>query len=53
MRVYVESATTTKSDGKEVQVPMHPSNLMLVKLELDDDRNRIIERKTMKIAESD
>jgi large subunit ribosomal protein L24 len=53
IRVYVESATTTKSDGKEVQVPMHPSNLMLVKLELDDDRNRIIERKTMKIAESD
>ncbi len=53
IRVYVESATTTKSDGKEVQVPMHPSNLMLVKLEVDDDRNRIIERKTMKIAESD
>ncbi len=53
IRVFLDSATVTKSDGKEVNVPIHPSNLMLVKLELDDDRKKIIEKKVMKIAESE
>ncbi|MFW9845194.1 MAG: 50S ribosomal protein L24 [Candidatus Thorarchaeota archaeon] len=53
VRVYLESATTTKADGKEAQIPVHPSNLMLVKLEFDDDRKRIIDNKVVKIAESD
>ncbi|MFW9888355.1 MAG: 50S ribosomal protein L24 [Candidatus Thorarchaeota archaeon] len=53
VRVYLESATTTKADGKEAQVPIHPSNLMVVKLELDDDRKRIINNKVVKVAESE
>ncbi|MFW9918381.1 MAG: 50S ribosomal protein L24 [Candidatus Thorarchaeota archaeon] len=53
IRVYVDSATTTKSDGKEAQIPLHPSNLMLVKLELDDERKQILERKTVQVAESE
>ncbi len=53
IRIYVDSATTTKSDGKEVQVPLHPSNLMLVKLELNDERKALLERKTVQIAESE
>ena len=51
IRVYVENASLTKSDGKETPIPMHPSNLMLVKLEMSDDRKRAIEKKTVKIAE--
>ncbi len=51
VRVYVDSATTTKSDGKETQIPIHPSNLLLVKLELNDERKQILERKTVQIAE--
>ena len=31
IRVYTDSATLTKSDGKEAAVPIHPSNLLLVK----------------------
>ena len=53
VRVFVDSATTTKSDGKETQVPLHPSNLLLVKLELNDERKRLLGRKTVQIAESD
>ncbi|MFW9801520.1 MAG: 50S ribosomal protein L24 [Candidatus Thorarchaeota archaeon] len=53
VRVYLESATTTKADGKEAQIPVHPSNLMLVKIELDDDRKRIIDNKLVKTTESD
>lgn len=53
VRIYIDSATTTKADGKEAQIPIHPSNLMLVELELDDDRREIIEQKTLKMAESE
>ncbi len=53
VRLYIDSATTTKSDGKEIQIPVHPSNALLVKLELDDARKKILERKTVKIAESE
>jgi len=53
VRVYVESGTTTKADGKEVQIPLHPSNLRITQLELDDERKKFIERKVAKIAESE
>ncbi len=53
MRVYIESATTTKADGKEVNIPLHPSNLLVVKLEIDDERKSLIEKKVMEIAESE
>ena len=53
IRVHLDSATVTKSDGKEVNAPIHPSNLMLVKLELDDERKKLIERKLMKSGESE
>ncbi len=53
IRIFVDSATTTKADGKEVQIPLHPSNLMLVKLELDDERKALLESKTLQFAESE
>ena len=51
--VYLDNATITKSDGKESNVPLHPSNLLLVKLELNDERKSLIEKKVMKVAESE
>ncbi len=53
VRVFLDNATITKADGKEAPVPVHPSNLILVKLELDDERKSIIEGKVIKFAESD
>ena len=53
IQVFLDSATVTKSDGKEVNIPVHPSNLMLVKLELNDERKRLIESKVMMVAESE
>ena len=53
VEVFLDSATVTKADGKEVNIPIHPSNIMLVKLELDDERKQLIESKVMKIAESE
>jgi large subunit ribosomal protein L24 len=52
-RVHLENATVTKADGKETSVPIHPSNLMLVKLELDDERKKLIESRMMKTPESE
>lgn len=53
VRIHLDSATITKSDGKEANAPVHPSNLMLVKLELDDERKKLIESKMMKTPESE
>ncbi|MFW9793166.1 MAG: 50S ribosomal protein L24 [Candidatus Thorarchaeota archaeon] len=52
-RIFLDSATITKADGKEAPIPIHPSNLMLVKLELDDERKQLIENKVVKFAESE
>jgi large subunit ribosomal protein L24 len=52
-RIYLDSASTTKADGKEAQVPVHPSNLLIVKLELDDDRKRLLEGKAVQIIEGE
>ncbi|MFW9962934.1 MAG: 50S ribosomal protein L24 [Candidatus Sifarchaeia archaeon] len=51
--IFLDNTTITKSDGKESAVPMHPSNLMLVKLEIDDERKALIDSKMMKIVESE
>jgi len=53
LRVLVDGASTTKADGKEARVPLHPSSLMLVKLELNDERKRRIQTKAAKIAEGE
>ncbi len=52
-RVFLDNATITKADGKEASVPIHPSNLMLVKLELNDERKDLIQSKVLKFAESE
>jgi large subunit ribosomal protein L24 len=52
-RIYLDSASTTKADGKEAQVPVHPSNLLIVKLELDDDRKRLLEEKGVQVLEGE
>jgi len=44
-RVFVEGATLQKPDGNMVYHSMHPSNLVIVELDMDDDeRNKIMER---------
>lgn len=53
VQVFLDSATVTKADGKEVNIPIHPSNIKIVKLEMNDERKQLIESKVMKIAESE
>lgn len=45
-KVYVDGATVTKPDGNSVYFGIHPSNLVIVDLDLKDDRRtNILERK--------
>ncbi len=40
MRVFVEKATIKKRDGTEVYYPIHPSNLMIIELDLSDPKRK-------------
>lgn len=45
-RVMIEGASVQKPDGNKVYHTIHPSNMVIIELDLDDDeRNQIIERK--------
>ncbi|HDD31164.1 MAG TPA: 50S ribosomal protein L24 [Thermococcus litoralis] len=45
-RIHVEGATLRKVNGTEVFYPIHPSNVMIVELNLEDERRKkIIERR--------
>ena len=37
-KVNIENVTFKKSDGTSVFLPIHPSNLMIIDADLDDDR---------------
>jgi len=46
LRVYIDGITRKKVNGTEVQVPFHPSNLMITNLDLTDKRRqKIVQRK--------
>nr|AJS11853.1 50S ribosomal protein L24P [uncultured archaeon]AJS12349.1 50S ribosomal protein L24P [uncultured archaeon] len=48
-RVYVTGIDLTKKDGSKTTFPIHPSNLIINELNLDDKiRQKIIERKNVK-----
>jgi large subunit ribosomal protein L24 len=45
-RVMIEGMSVQKPDGNKVYHSVHPSNVMILELDLEDDeRNEIIERK--------
>lgn len=45
-RLFIEGVSVQKPDGNQTYHPVHPSNVQLVELELEDEeRNEAIERK--------
>lgn len=45
-RVMIEGLNVQKPDGNQVYHPVHPSNLQIIEMDLDDEeRNEILERK--------
>jgi large subunit ribosomal protein L24 len=50
-KVYVEGVTRKTSTGTEKLVPIHPSNLRIINLNLSDKwRVKILERKGVKVG---
>ncbi|NAZ11231.1 MAG: 50S ribosomal protein L24 [Desulfurococcales archaeon] len=46
MRIYVEGVTRQRMDGTPVFVPIHPSKVMIIELDLSDQkRKELIEKK--------
>jgi large subunit ribosomal protein L26e len=43
--VFIERLTRDKASGQQVQVGVHPSNLVVMKLKLDKDRQALLTRK--------
>ncbi len=51
-KVYIEGVTRTRLDGSTVQIPVRAENVMITKLNLDDNRRKaILERKGFKAKE--
>ncbi|MEM3715991.1 MAG: 50S ribosomal protein L24, partial [Candidatus Bathyarchaeia archaeon] len=45
-RIFIEGITRQKADGTTILVPIHPSNVEIIRLNLDDKfRKRILERR--------
>lgn len=45
-RVHIENAQLQKKDGSKAYYPIHPSNLMIIELNLEDkERKKSLERK--------
>ena len=43
--IHVDRIIKEKTNGAQVQVPIHPSKVQITKLKLDKDRKALIERK--------
>lgn len=45
-RIYVEGAELVKKDGSKTQYPIHPSNVMITEMKIEDKkRKKILDRK--------
>jgi large subunit ribosomal protein L26e len=49
--VHIERLVREKSNGTTVQIPVHPSNVVITKIKLDNDRKTTIARKSGKKPE--
>ncbi len=45
-RIQVQGATTTKADGTQINRSLVPSNVVLIKLASDKERDKVLERRS-------
>eukprot|EP00691_Histiona_aroides_P000570 EC849836.1.p2 GENE.EC849836.1~~EC849836.1.p2 ORF type:complete len:169 (+),score=54.84 EC849836.1:29-508(+) len=43
--IHVERLTRDKKNGQTVNIPVHPSNVVIAKLKMDKDRKSLLERR--------
>jgi large subunit ribosomal protein L26e len=52
LRIYIERIQREKANGATVSVGIHPSKVAIVKLKMDKDRKRILDRRAKGRAEA-
>ena len=45
--IYVEKLTKTRVNGATIRIPIHPSDVVIEKMKMTDDRKNLLDRKTM------
>ncbi|MEM2591995.1 MAG: 50S ribosomal protein L24 [Thermofilaceae archaeon] len=51
-RIFVEGATRVRSDGREIYISIHPSKVVVTKLDLSDEsRTKILQGRSSRIKE--
>jgi large subunit ribosomal protein L24 len=51
-KIYIEGVTRSRMDGSTVQIPIRAENVMITRLNLDDQwRRKILERKSFSSEE--
>eukprot|EP01064_Diplonema_japonicum_P037816 TRINITY_DN898_c0_g1_i1.p1 TRINITY_DN898_c0_g1~~TRINITY_DN898_c0_g1_i1.p1 ORF type:complete len:137 (+),score=49.84 TRINITY_DN898_c0_g1_i1:126-536(+) len=48
--IHVDKITREKANGGSVQIPVHPSNVQIIKLKMDNDRKKLLARKDRSLA---
>jgi large subunit ribosomal protein L24 len=48
LKVYIENIKTKKVSGQEVQIPFHPSNIMITNPVIEDEKRKKILRRKVK-----
>merc|ERR1719203_528224 len=43
--IHVDRVTCDKANGQQIQLPIHTSNVVIVKLKLDKDRKALLKRR--------
>jgi large subunit ribosomal protein L24 len=51
-KIYIEGVTRNRMDGSSTQIPIRPENVMITRLNLEDERRRnILERRGFKAGQ--
>ncbi|MHA1377736.1 MAG: 50S ribosomal protein L24 [Candidatus Helarchaeota archaeon] len=51
VQIFIEGANVEKKDGSSLELPIHPSQIVISKLKKDKDREKIIDRRKREIEE--
>ena len=51
--IYIEKIVREKTNAQQVQLPIHPSNVVITSLKLDKDRKALLDRKKRVVVSKD
>lgn len=52
-KIFIEKIMRTKSKGDEIFIPIHPSNVMILELDLSDERRKKSIARTIRVVKEE